>query len=117
MPNPVAALSDQVDSAYPEQCQTTGVRMTAAGAGTYLVIQQNPARETLCIARLPGCSDCYVRQHPGSMQCPWRWCLRWYISHGGSAYLKECLYHSTGACKTMTYDDYLKRNRKTACVS
>lgn len=63
------------------------------------------------------CSECYVRQHSGSMQCPWRWCLRWYISHGGSAYVKECLYHSTGACKTMTYDEYLKRNRKAACVS
>lgn len=63
MLDPVEALSSAIDGPYPQQCQTTGVRMTAAGAGTYLVIQQNPARDTLCITKLPGCSDCYVRPY------------------------------------------------------
>lgn len=59
------------------------------------------------------CSECYVRQHSSSLQCPWKWCLRWYLS----SYIKECRYHSSGSCKSMTYDEYLKRNRKIACVS
>lgn len=63
MPNPVAALSDQVDSAYPEQCQTTGVKMTSLVAGTFVIIQQNPARDVLCVTKLPGCDDCYIRPY------------------------------------------------------
>lgn len=63
------------------------------------------------------CSECYIRQHPSSSQCAWKWCLQWFITHGGSSYTKECLFHSTGACKSMTYDEYCKRGRRKVAAS
>lgn len=43
------------------------------------------------------CSQCYLKHHPGSSQCPL--CFRWYITHGGASYEVDRKFHNSGKCK------------------
>lgn len=43
------------------------------------------------------CAECLLKKHPGSSQCAH--CFQWYMSHGGSSYIKERELHATGRCR------------------
>lgn len=48
------------------------------------------------------CSQCALRENPGSSQCAT--CFRWYMTHGGNSYAKEREFHAKGACKKAAQD-------------
>jgi hypothetical protein len=43
------------------------------------------------------CSECVVRNHPGSSQCPF--CLDWYYTHSGNTRESVMKLHASKACR------------------
>ena len=43
------------------------------------------------------CRDCYMKNHPGSSECPF--CREWYFTHGGGGTESEKWRHAKKQCR------------------